>query len=236
MKIIKKLFKILGILIAILLLAGIVLYFIFNKSIPEGIPGKEADAIALKMLKRINIEAYKDTRYIEWSFIDGKHQYKWDKENGIVRVSWDEHTALLNLNNLDKSTVESVNLDLSDSKKEELVQTALAYFNNDSFWVVAPFKIFDEGVERQIVEKDDGSKGLLVTYNSGGSTPGDSYLWNLSPDGFPMSYQMWVKIIPVGGLIASWDDWQIMESGAFLPSSHKLGPVTLKIEDLRAYN
>ena len=109
-------------------------------------------------------------------------------------------------------------------------------FNNDSFWLVAPYKIFDEGTERSLVSLEDGSQALLVTYTSGGSTPGDSYLWLLNENEIPYAYKMWVKIIPVGGVEASWDHWTKMESGAYLPKSHKMGPITLSMGDVRGFN
>ena len=125
---------------------------------------------------------------------------------------------------------------LPKDEGKAIVEKALAYFNNDSFWLVAPSKVFDAGTTRSIVVLEDGTEGLLITYNSGGTTPGDSYLWKLNPNGFPNSYKMWVKIIPIGGLEATWDDWMVVESGAFLPKSHTLGPVTLSMGDVKGYN
>jgi hypothetical protein len=61
-------------------------------------------------------------------------------------------------------------------------------------------------------------------------------LWKLQPNGFPISYQMWVKIIPIGGLEATWDEWKVMENGLYLPSSHNIGPVPLDMGEVRAYN
>ena len=116
-----------------------------------------------------------------------------------------------------------------------MIDKALKNFNNDSFWLVAPYKVFDQGTQRAIVELKNGTNGLLVTYNSGGTTPGDSYLWILNENGFPSAYKMWVSIIPIGGLEASWDDWLVTQSGAFLPKSHKLGPLTLSMGDVKGY-
>ena len=96
--------------------------------------------------------------------------------------------------------------------------------------------MFDSGTTRSIVTLENGSEALLVTYKSGGTTPGDSYLWELQENGFPISFKMWVKIIPIGGLKATWNDWQVMENGVFLPVSHKIGPVTLDMGEVRAYN
>lgn len=83
---------------------------------------------------------------------------------------------------------------------------------------------------------DDGSDALLITYTTGGSTPGDSYLWLLNDDGFPNAFKMWVDIIPIGGINATWDDWLVTESGVFLPKSHKVGPMTLNMGDVEAKN
>jgi hypothetical protein len=109
-------------------------------------------------------------------------------------------------------------------------------FNNDSFWLVAPYKVFDQGTTRQLVALEGGRDALLVTYSSGGTTPGDSYLWILGDDGLPASYKMWVKIIPIGGLEATWANWQRMESGIMLPTSHQVGPLTLEMGEVRAFN
>ena len=56
-------------------------------------------------------------------------------------------------------------------KKDEFIRSAEAKFNNDTFWLVAPYKVFDVGVERRLVRVNDNENALLVTYTSGGSTP-----------------------------------------------------------------
>ncbi len=236
MKVFKKLLKILGSLVLLGLIIFGIVYLIYNEALPHGKSGLKADALAQKMLKIINNDAYTNTRYLEWSYVDGAHQYKWDKENGKVEVKWDDYTVNLNLNDTSKSLVFKKDEQLSTKKSQELITTARNYFNNDSFWLVAPFKVFDKGTKRSIVKQEDGSDGLLVTYAAGGTTPGDSYLWKLNANGFPESYKMWVKIIPVGGIEASWDDWQVMESNVFLPTSHKIGPFTLNMGKVKAYN
>ena len=125
----------------------------------------------------------------------------------------------------------------SSEPTEKIINKAIKNFNNDSFWVVAPFKLFDSGTKRSIVNFDDGSTGLLITYTSGGSTPGDSYLWKLDQNYRPISYQMWVSIIPIGGLEVTWDDWTKMQSGIYLAKTHKiLGILDIPINNLRAYN
>jgi len=235
----KALSILLKIVLAFITLSVVVfaiLYTVYNEPLPSGQTGPTADALAKKMLIAINNEAYVNTRYLEWSFAGGEHQYQWDKETNEVRVEWNDYLALLNLKSPKKSTIFQKDVEVIGSSKPKLIEKAISYFNNDSFWLVAPFKVFDQGTERALVKLEDESSGLLITYTSGGTTPGDSYLWKLGPTGFPESYRMWVEIIPIGGLEATWDDWQVMESGVFLPNSHKLGPIKLEMGEVRGYN
>lgn len=231
----KKLGKILlGTLVLLFILAGI-LYTIYNEERPTGIESDKADSLALKMLVALNNEAYKETRFLEWSFANGKHHYRWDKQANTVNVAWSDYIVHLDLNESKKSSVLKAKVSISGAEKQKLLKKATTFFNNDSFWLVAPFKIFDPGTERSIVTLEDGTEVLLVTYTSGGDTPGDSYLWKLQPNGFPLSFKMWVSIIPIGGIEASWDEWQITESGAFLPSKHSIGQITFDMRDVRGY-
>ncbi|MBC8770003.1 hypothetical protein H4O18_18535 [Arenibacter sp. BSSL-BM3] len=231
----KKLGKILLGTLVLLFIFGGILFAIYNEARPLGVNSDKAHILALKMLDALNDDAYKETRFLEWSFANGKHQYRWDKEANTVYVTWSNYQVHLDLNESTKSSVSKDKISISGAEKQRLIKKAISFFNNDSFWLVAPFKIFDPGTERSIVLLEDGTQGLLVTYTSGGSTPGDSYLWKLQPNGFPISFKMWVSIIPIGGIEASWDDWQVTESGAFLPSQHSIGPITLDLGDVRGY-
>ncbi|MDT0539817.1 hypothetical protein [Croceitalea sp. P059] len=232
----KKFLKVTGIIIGLGLLLLILFGWIKSESLPEGSKSQEADLLANKMLTALNIEAYKNTRFLEWTFRNGANQFVWDKELGICVVKWDTYEVRLNLNNTSQNKVIENGVAINTNDKQKLIKKALSYFNNDSFWLVAPYKIFDKGTERSIVDLEDGSKGLLITYTTGGDTPGDSYLWLLNKNGFPNSYKMWVSVIPIGGLKASWDDWIITESGAFLPKTHEFGPLTMDMGSVKGYN
>ncbi len=235
-KLLRPVFKIVLGLFLFLLLGLIAIYIIYDQPLPNGTSGKAADAFAYRMLDRLNENAYRQTAFLIWSFRSGKHRYLWDKKEGKVRVEWDDFNVLLHLDKPLESVVFKDDLELGPEAKSKVVQEATAMFNNDSFWLVAPYKVFDQGTTRQLVAMDDGSDALLVTYSSGGTTPGDSYLWMLGDDGLPDSYRMWVKIIPIGGLEASWSKWKKMESGIMLPTSHQVGPFSFDMGEVRAFN
>ncbi|NAY90863.1 hypothetical protein GTQ34_02935 [Muricauda sp. JGD-17] len=231
----KRILKIIGSLLGFFLLIGIIGGGLAHEPLPLGNPGSGADALAHKMLDALDHEKYEDTRILQWSYRGGANSYKWDRKQGLCLVKWDDNEIVLNLANPTKSDVKVDGVPTSQKEKEELIQKAVKMFNNDSFWLVAPYKVFDKGTQRAVVKMENGSQGLLVTYNSGGSTPGDSYLWLLKEDGLPYAFKMWVKIIPIGGLEASWDDWLVTESGAYLPKTHQFGPLSLSMGNVKGF-
>lgn len=234
----KKILKITLIILSALTLLLIVLYIAYDEPLPKTIEnsGPNADAMAMEMQSALHYDEFQNSRYIEWSFRNGNYKYVWDKQRQIVKVQWDDIMVNLDLKKTEHSEVIKSNKIIIGNQKQKIVSSAIKNFNNDSFWLIAPFKLFDKGTKRSLVELRDGSHGLLVTYTSGGDTPGDSYLWKLKPNGFPESYKMWVSIIPIGGLEASWEGWQKMDSGTFLPTAHKIGPITISMGDVKAYN
>lgn len=235
MKLKKPLKIIAGIIVFLtlptLLLCGF-LYLKYNEDLPIGIKGEQAEQLATKMLNALDYQAYQNTNYIEWTF-KKRHHYKWQKNKATCMVYWEDYKVDLDLNEYSKSKAYVHNFEVKETQANELITKATNYFNNDSFWLVAPYKVFDKGTERSIVTLDNGEKALLVTYTSGGTTPGDSYLWHLNTNGKPTSFQMWVDILPINGLEATWNDWTTTESGAQLSTFHKLLILGLEITDVK---
>tara|TARA_R110002050_G_scaffold97971_2_gene203625 strand:+ start:10686 stop:11402 length:717 start_codon:yes stop_codon:yes gene_type:complete len=232
----KKILKIVTGIIIFLTLPSLLffgfLYFKYNEDLPTGIKGEKADALAYKMLKALNYEAYKSTNYIEWTF-KKRHHYKWEKAKNICEVYWKEYKVNLDLKNYSNSKVYVHGFIIDSELKVELIEKAIKYFNNDSFWLVAPYKVFDNGVERRLVTLENNTEALLITYKTGGSTPGDSYLWLLDNAGKPKAFKMWTSILPIDGLEASWADWTTLDSGAQLPTFHKLLLLGIEITDIK---
>ncbi len=217
-----KLFRIFGMIITILVLGGFIAYQVLDEDLPEGKEGPEAESLADRMLLAVNKSAFDTLQFISWTY-PGGHNYQWDREAGHVIVAWDDYEVDLDLTTLKGEITENGTTIESD----EISRRAYEFFINDSFWLVAPFKIRDPGTTRKLVRTDNGD-ALLVTYNEGGVTPGDSYLWILDENGLPKSWKFWVQIIPVGGIEFGWTDWNEY-NGAWLAST-RVGPITLDIE------
>lgn len=221
----KKFFKILGVLLVLLILFIVGYYLVNNEKLPEGKQGKEADALATKMFNAIHNEAFENTEVLKWSF-RGEHFYNWNKLENIVHISWSNYKVTLDTKQLEKSEL-YIDGKISDNK--EIIQQAQDFFNNDSFWLIAPYKIFDPGTERRLVNYND-KDALLITYTSGGSTPGDSYLWILDENYVPTSFKMWTSVIPIGGVSATWSDWKTTKTGVKLPTKHKLSLLGMELD------
>lgn len=232
----KRVLKIVtGIIIFItlpsLLLFGF-LYFKYNEVLPVGAKTEQADVLAKRMLDALNYDAYKTTDYIEFTF-KKRHHYKWNKTKNTCEVYWKNYKVYLELNDNSKSEAFKNDLKIEGKDTQELIEKAISYFNNDTFWLVAPYKVFDQGTKRSLVTLENDEIALLVTYTTGGSTPGDSYLWHLDEKGKPKSFQMWTSILPIDGLEATWSHWTTTETGAMLPTFHKMLVLGLEIDVIK---
>ncbi len=222
----------------IILLVLAVIGFIFVKAVSEekpiGAQGPEAEALADKMMEALNHSALDSVKYISWDFA-GRNTHIYDRENDMSIVKWKDYEVHINHKTVSGNVFQNGTKITSDTDK--LVQKAWSHWCNDSFWLLAPFKIKDPGTIRSIVDLDKETypdhNGLMVSYDSGGVTPGDSYLWILDNNNVPIGYKMWVSIIPIGGLYATWADWNSYTDGLRLSSSHDLKIFNLVLSNIK---
>ncbi len=216
---IKKILRFFGFLLLVLLAIVMSIYVIIDKPLPNGTLGQDAEKLTDEMLTALNKPGFDSLVYIEFTFRNSNH-YRWDRFNNSVVVKWAEEEVYLDLNR----SMDTYNL---------LEVKAYQKFINDSFWLIAPFKVRDDGVIRSTVEVENG-RGLLVTYSSGGLTPGDSYLWIIGEDGLPVAWKLWTSNIPVGGLELSWAGW-VKLNEVWFSTVHdgKMTTVPLEVHSVR---
>ncbi len=224
----KTFFRIIGVIVALVLLLFAGAYLLYNEPLPTGESGPEADRLAEKMMNAVGSENMDETNILTWTF-NGSHHYVWDQKRKLVEVKWRDNQVLLNLGDWQKGKAYDDSKEVTGSELDKKRGKAWEIFCNDSFWFIAPTKAMDQGVKRAIVKDESGKKALLVTYTSGGVTPGDSYLWLLDDSGIPNAFKLWVSIIPIGGVKATWENWKTLDSGLKVATEHKLGPVPLPI-------
>ena len=224
----KKVFKIIGyaLLIGVVLLGAA--FFMFNEKLPVGVKGEKAEALAQKMIQAVNKTAWDSTSYISWTSRGGNTIF-WDKQQNLAQVSWQNNRVLLDIYNVTGKAWENQTEVTDPQKATELLQKAYKFFLNDAFWLNPVVKIYDEGVSRSLVTQADGTEGLLVTYASGGITPGDSYLWLVDKNGLPTTWKIWVQILPIGGIAFSWEDWITLPTGAKVATMHRISGTSMAI-------
>jgi len=221
--------------IAGLIIAGAIAgYFLLNEKRPVGSDHEAADRMAKNMMAAINDSAWQATGAVSWTFMKS-HHHLWDKDRHLARVAWKNNEVLLDINSITGTARKNGEI-LSGKKADKLVKTAWKFWANDSFWLNPVSKAFDDGTTRSLATLKDGRTGLMVSYSTGGVTPGDAYVWMLDESYRPTSWKMWVSIIPVGGLEVPWSTWLTTETGAEICNLHE-SVMNLELTDVHtAFN
>ncbi|MEM1009951.1 MAG: hypothetical protein AAGJ35_13220 [Myxococcota bacterium] len=212
-----------------------------HRPLPTSKRSAQADQLAHAMQRAIDIQAWKRTGAIRWIFRD-RHHHLWDRQRHYSQVRWKSGSntivAQLNLGSLARPNTPNgmakINQrELHGQDLQEILTKAYQYWCNDSYWLNPIEKVFDKGVSRRIVQ--DGAKTMLmISFSKGGVTPGDRYLYTLNAQGLPLSWRMWVSILPVGGVYASFSGWKTLSTGARVSTKHKIGPLTLTLKQVQA--
>lgn len=198
---------------------------------PKGKTGPEARALADEMAQAVNLDGWKSTGVVEWTF-GGRRSHLWDRARSFTKMSNGDLEVWLDLTSK-KGVVRRAGETLSGDEKQNALDGCWAAWVNDAFWLNPVAKMFDAGVELSLVELEGGADGLLASYTSGGLTPGDAYLWIPGEDGKPKAWKMWTSNIPIGGAEASWEGWTQLPTGAWISTEHAMEAFTLEIGDLK---
>ena len=213
-----------------LIVVGVIAGVVWHEPRPTGEPGPAAEAMARELQEAVNVEAWEATGAVRWTF-GGRQTHLWDRERGRVETRWDDMRVRFRTGDQRGQVFRAGNRVRGDEAKDAL-RTAYERWINDSFWLNPVAKVFDPGTSRSIVRTEDGRRGLLVSYASGGVTPGDAYLWFAGPNGRPVAWKMWVSIIPIGGIEVPWAGWKRLSTGAWISTRHELGPITLELTEV----
>lgn len=197
---------------------------------PSGEAGPAAEALAARLEAAVDVAAWRRTGAVRWTFA-GVNEHLWDRRRGLARVASGERRVLLRLKDQSGRAWRG-ETELSGAERDAALQWAWAAWCNDSFWLNPLAKLRDGGVELKRCQLE-GREALLVQYGSGGVTPGDAYGWLLGEDGLPERWKMWVSIIPIPGVDATWEGWVTLETGAKIATEHRLlGGLNLALSEV----
>jgi len=224
-----------GAVVVLCVVAGGAAYLAFDRPRPEGRPGPDADALAREVQGAVGVAAFRELGAVHFVF-GGRRSHLWDRERHFDLVTTGDQRVYLRLGPKTGRVFEGDREVTDPEARREALDGAYRAWANDTFWLNPFPKLFDPGTRRALVDVADEAperRGLLLTFSEGGVTPGDAYLFYVGADGRPDAWRMWVQILPIGGLRASWEDWVTLPGGAQVATSHAgLGPVTLELTEV----
>lgn len=153
----------------------------------------KADSVAHRLLEAHGADALASAPYLRFTFavetpegtqVAGRHL--WDRTTGDYRVEWtggedSSYVAIINVRdveNEDPGGEAYLNgTQLEGSEAEEARREAYGRFINDSYWLLAPLKTFDPGVNRSYLPDSSTADHdvLHLSFGEVGLTPGDEY-------------------------------------------------------------
>jgi hypothetical protein len=187
----------------------------------------KAAAVAGHVMQALGGEsAWNATRYLRFDFaVDrgGKtllrRAHTWDKWSGRYRVEAKdkdgrEVVVTMNLNTRQGSAVAG-GAPVSGEALKKALDDAYAWWVNDSYWLLMPYKLRDPGVllayAGEAKKGQDAWDKLLLTFDGVGLTPKDRY---------------WVWVNRASGLVDRWE---------FVLKGEKTAPVPFEWKGWKAY-
>jgi hypothetical protein len=148
----------------------------------------KAIELADKVMKALGGQKnYDKTRHITWNFF-GARVLTWDKWTGNVRIDGlrEKSVSLINVNtDTGKIFRNGAEVTQPDSVAK-YVKRAKGAWINDSYWLVMPYKLKDNGVTlkylgtEQTLEKKD-AEVIQLTFKNVGNTPDNKYKVYIDP-------------------------------------------------------
>lgn len=194
-----------------------------------------AIAIADEVMEALGGRAAWDaTRCLQWRFKKSR-RLCWDRTSGDFRLDDGDRVVLMNLGT-GQGRVYEKGVEVADADKQrDALDRAYKTWVNDSYWLLAPYKLKDSGVRLSWKGEGalDGGRGadiLRLEFAGVGVTPDNAYdLW-VARDTHLVerwSYYKW-NTDAQPAMTTPWADWR--RYGAIrLASDHGTGPATDEI-------
>ncbi|HJW14570.1 MAG TPA: hypothetical protein VJ776_07730 [Thermoanaerobaculia bacterium] len=186
----------------------------------------KADKVGKELIAALGGEsAWEKAREFRFDFVvenegkvAGRRSHTWDRYTGDYRMTGTDksgapYAVYFNVNT--KQGKAFVNgKPVEGEEAEKLVKSAYAGFINDTYWLLAPWKIFDPGVHLTYDGEKPGPGGsmcdvLKLSFDNVGLTPKDVYWLWITRDGRQMvQWQYVLKGADEPPTTVLWKNWQ----------------------------
>lgn len=192
----------------------------------------EGDVLAKKLVAAMGgLEAWERVEVLSFTFVATvavevmRRSHVWDKRRGLHRYQKGDLVVYTDLWSR-KGRVFDQGKEVTDADGvASALKDAHEAFINDSYWLVAPFKVLDEGTHRAAVGGD-----LRLTFDDGvGLTSGDAYLYDLDESGAP---KQWSFLLESGRSGTYPFEGRVEKEGVVFFTDRPSTPVSIRIEDL----
>jgi hypothetical protein len=230
----KILLTVLGILLGGALIILLTIRLVVNQPLPTGESGPAAEALADRIEAATNQSAWRNTAAVAFRFDRRGNEHFYDRRRQFVEVRLpgeEELRVQYNHNNQKHFVAFSGETRIEGEPARAALREAIKWHVNDVFWLNPFSTLRAPGASLELV----GERALLVTYESGGVTPGDSYLIITDKNGRPERWQMWVSILPIRGLEFTFEGWQSFDTGALFSTIHRNKLTDINLSEIRTY-
>jgi cyclophilin family peptidyl-prolyl cis-trans isomerase len=136
--------------------------------------------------------AWDRTRHIRWSFFN-QRRHIWDRQTNRLRLEYadrerQEHVVvLLNLNTMRGEVFRNTEPVTDAEERAQTLEHARDAWINDSYWLLMPFKMKDDGVTLRYLGTRSTTEGkpaevVEMTFEGVGNTPENKYHVYIDPD------------------------------------------------------
>ncbi|MBR30308.1 MAG: hypothetical protein CMN77_03280 [Spirochaetaceae bacterium] len=257
----KKTLTYITILVSLLVTAGIWIGISITRDLPSATPGPAAERKTALVEDFTGLKAWKETDAISFRFNPAHRKHLFDRNRRLVRVQFlnnessddksaspnpdgnegkasesgtlqsnGEVTVLLQLDSK-KGLVFENGKELSGSDKGAWLQKAYEAHINDLFWLNPFSALRAPGAVRRLTD----DQGLLITYETGGVTPGDSYLIYADARGKPQRWLLWTQAIPARGIEFTFEDWKEFENGLRISQKRASFLRNVELDEIEIY-
>lgn len=164
-------------------------------------PGSEialagrADSVAMMVYESAGGNAWDDVRFLRFDFAvehggdrGPTRRHLWNRMSGDYRIEWPmggDSTAVVMFNVHTREGSAFVNgAEVAGESRDRMLEAAYSRYINDTYWLMAPAKVFDPGVTRDYMA--DSSSGdaevIHLSFDNVGLTPGDQYWISVDPE------------------------------------------------------